>query len=84
VHLYLDSTIFNSWKTNLISSLGTGKEFYISDAPVKKAKTWTTPKGLSRLKYPVPGILMMLCIGTVYSWSVFSGIMVSSGFGLIK
>jgi len=26
----------------------------------------------SRLKYPIVGILMMLCIGNVYSWSVFS------------
>ena len=35
-----------------------------------------------RLKYPIAGILMMLCIGNVYSWSVFSKPLIE-GYGAI-
>jgi hypothetical protein len=44
----------------------------MSDSSVKIENAQTTKKGLGRIKYPIAGILMMLCIGNVYSWSVFS------------
>lgn len=34
----------------------------------------------SRLRYPIAGILMMLCIGNVYSWSVFAKPLWELGF----
>ncbi|MBL4889785.1 MAG: OFA family MFS transporter [Candidatus Lindowbacteria bacterium] len=34
----------------------------------------------SRWKYPLAGIMMMLCIGNVYSWSVFKNPLLEKGF----
>jgi OFA family oxalate/formate antiporter-like MFS transporter len=48
------------------------KEIVMANQKAQKemAQAGSTPPG--RLKYPIVGILMMLCIGNVYSWSVFS------------
>ncbi len=39
---------------------------------VKNESTKETTNVKGRIKYPIAGIFMMLCIGNVYSWSVFA------------
>lgn len=44
----------------------------MSDNNIKNENTQGAVNSPNRLKYPIAGILMMLCIGNVYSWSVFA------------
>ena len=44
----------------------------MSDINIKNKKQLLSMNTSKRLKYPIAGILMMLCIGNVYSWSVFA------------
>ncbi len=44
----------------------------MSDQNAQKEITQAATNPPGRLRYPIAGILMMLCIGNVYSWSVFS------------
>lgn len=56
------------------------KEIAMTDSVTSNTISQRPVQDGSRFKYPLAGLLMMLCIGNVYSWSVFAKPLWELGF----